>query len=74
MEEYPDGLENLNRNMSTVRESGNSDVTLTVNLDTRPLAYAIACFLRATGKLDDTEFRQMIELLTNLIDKDQPGG
>ncbi|WP_100373055.1 hypothetical protein [Bacillus sp. FJAT-45037] len=43
-----------------VNESGNSDVDVTVNIDTSALAYAFACYLYADGRLDQSQYRTMV--------------
>ncbi|MDV2685527.1 hypothetical protein RYX56_14265 [Alkalihalophilus lindianensis] len=45
---------------SVVSESGNSDVDVTVNIDTSALAYAFACYLYADGRLDQNQYRTMV--------------
>jgi hypothetical protein len=75
MKHSPDDPTNSNETSSQIRHSGNSDVVVTINFDTRPLAYAIACYLHATGRLDDSQFNRMVKGLRNLngSEGDAPG-
>ncbi|AXF55083.1 hypothetical protein DT065_02995 [Salicibibacter kimchii] len=43
-----------------VKESGNSDVDVTVNVETTALAYALACYYYADGRLDKKQYETML--------------
>ncbi|WP_110114705.1 hypothetical protein [Bacillus sp. CGMCC 1.16541] len=58
-------------NHSKVVNSGNSDVDVSVTIDTSALAYAISCYLHAKQVLDDEEFVQMTTNLNRLLGKTQ---
>ncbi len=48
---------------STIGNSGNSDVDVTVNIDTTPIAYAMLCTLLATSQISSTEFNAAVRKL-----------
>lgn len=72
---YPNSYKKVGQTVvkSAIKDSGNSDVDVDVNLivDTTPLAYAIACFLHSTGKISDKEFTHMIKDLKFLIEENK---
>ncbi|MBM7703844.1 hypothetical protein [Metabacillus iocasae] len=57
------------RNDSKVVNSGNSDVDVSVIVDTSALAYAISCYLHAKHMLNNDEFVQMMTNLNLLLGK-----
>ncbi|WP_338749218.1 hypothetical protein [Bacillus sp. FJAT-52991] len=61
------------REIAKVGHSGNSDVDIhiDVEVDTKPVAYAMLCSLLATKQLTTEEFEEALERLQNLIDKDK---
>lgn len=56
-------LENQHGTKALVHRSGNSDVDVTVHIDTSALAYAFACYLFADGRLNDEQYKTMIREL-----------
>ncbi|MGG3467533.1 hypothetical protein ABES02_08590 [Neobacillus pocheonensis] len=62
---------NENRLKSLVRNSGNSDVDLTVNvdIDTKAIAYGMLCSLYAKGELTELELERAIQKLDRLIER-----
>ncbi|WP_059103685.1 hypothetical protein [Shouchella shacheensis] len=52
-----------------VSESGNSDVDVTVTIDTTALSYAFACYLYADGRLDEKQYHTMLTELDRQYDK-----
>ncbi|MFP7492307.1 hypothetical protein SFC66_00870 [Terribacillus saccharophilus] len=64
-----------NDNNSQVANSGNSDVDVTVEVNTMPIAYAMLCSLYATKQLTYAEFDDAIKHLKNLVEEDRsPSG
>ncbi|MFB4164966.1 hypothetical protein ACE1TI_14325 [Alteribacillus sp. JSM 102045] len=59
----------LIRSISRVNKSGNSDVDVTVNIDTSALAYAYACMLYAEGKLSRSQFEKMVNEMDKLYQR-----
>ncbi|MGM7635196.1 hypothetical protein [Bacillus sp. Hm123] len=59
--------------IAKVGHSGNSDVDIhiDVEVDTKPVAYAMLCSLLATKQLTTEEFEEALERLQKLIDKDK---
>ncbi|SDH86076.1 hypothetical protein SAMN05192534_11336 [Alteribacillus persepolensis] len=55
--------------ISRVDKSGNSDVDVTVNIDTSALAYAYACMMYAEGKLNKRQFDHMVREMDQLYDR-----
>ncbi|GLO64499.1 MULTISPECIES: hypothetical protein [Oceanobacillus] len=51
---------------STIRESGNSDVDISILVDTKPIAYAMLCSLLATKQLTRREFEKAVRELEEL--------
>lgn len=54
---------------STVKESGNSDVDISIIVDTMPIAYAMLCSLLATNQLTKREFEAAVRELEELTAK-----
>jgi len=56
-----------------VKNSGNSDVDLNVNIeiDTKAIAYGMLCSLYAKGELTEQQLDKAIQKLHTLIDKDK---
>ncbi|WP_010530269.1 hypothetical protein [Lentibacillus jeotgali] len=51
---------------SIVRDSGNSDVDVSILIDTTPMAYAMLCSLMATNQLTRQEFEKAVRKLDDL--------
>lgn len=56
-------------NQSIIRQSGNSDVDVSVEVDTTPIAYAMLCSLLATKQLSNKEFEAAVRKLEELTNK-----
>ncbi|GAK11353.1 hypothetical protein [Geomicrobium sp. JCM 19039] len=54
---------------SIISKSGNSDVDVTVNVETTALAYALACFYYADGSLDREQYTKMLDELDHQFGK-----
>lgn len=56
-----------------VTNSGNSnvDMNVIVEMDTKPIAYAMLCSLLATKQINYKEFEDALEVLEGLIKKDE---
>ncbi|QQK76329.1 hypothetical protein HUG15_12700 [Salicibibacter cibarius] len=54
---------------SLVNDSGNSDVDVTVNVETTALAYALACFYYADGRLDKKQYETMLGEMDRQFEK-----
>lgn len=64
------GSSDLDSNQASIGHSGNSDVDVHVNIevDTRPIAYAVLCSLLATKQLSQIEFETAVKKLEELTD------
>ena len=66
-------MERLSENQlnSLIRDSGNSDVDLTVHvdIDTKAIAYGMLCSLYAKGELTELELERAIQKLDRLIER-----
>ncbi|WP_223593863.1 hypothetical protein [Neobacillus bataviensis] len=66
-------MERLSENQlnSLIRNSGNSDVDLTVHvdIDTKAIAYGMLCSLYAKGELTEFELERAVQKLDRLIEK-----
>lgn len=62
-----------NRLNSLVRNSGNSDVDLLLNIEieTKAIAYGFLCGLYAKGEISEYELEKGIRKLDSLIDRDK---
>ncbi|PAD67071.1 hypothetical protein CHH83_20775 [Bacillus sp. 7586-K] len=60
---------NNNSNESSVNYSGNSDVDVTIEIDTRPIAYAMLCSLLATKQISTEDFELAVSKLDTLTKK-----
>ncbi|MFC7394440.1 hypothetical protein [Scopulibacillus cellulosilyticus] len=58
---------NKSDNQAIVSRSGNSDVDVTVIVDTTAIAYAMACMMHANGTLNNNQFNHMLKNLDKLI-------
>lgn len=56
----------METNKSIVQESGNSDVDVTVKVDTTPIAFAMLCTLLATKQISNEEFESSVRKLEEL--------
>ncbi|WP_182916966.1 hypothetical protein [Bacillus sp. PK3_68] len=56
-----------------VENSGNSDVDIhvIVEMDTKPVAYAMLCSLLATKQINYKEFEDALKILDGLLKKDE---
>ncbi|MDG5789117.1 hypothetical protein QA612_16795 [Evansella sp. AB-P1] len=52
--------ENINAK-ALIEKSGNSDVDVTVVVDTTPLAIAFASYMLVDGKINEEQYRQMVD-------------
>jgi hypothetical protein len=67
-------LENFNKvlsgdmqlNEAAINHSGNSDVDISIQLDTTPIAFAMLCSLLATKQLSNEEFELAVRKLEDL--------
>lgn len=62
------GSSDLDSNQASIGHSGNSDVDVHVNIDvdTRPIAYAVLCSLLATKQLSQSEFEIAVKKMEEL--------
>lgn len=60
-----------NRLNTWIDKSGNSDVDLVVNIETKPIAYSILCGLYAKGEINEIELEKAIQKLDSLIERDK---
>ncbi|MCM3584597.1 hypothetical protein M3182_02420 [Mesobacillus maritimus] len=62
-----------NQAKTLIRDSGNSDVDLTVNIEieTKAIAYGMMCSLFAKGELDEIQLEKAVRKLDALIDRDK---
>lgn len=65
------GSTDLDNNHASIGHSGNSDVDVHVNIDvdTRPIAYAVLCSLYATKQMSQVEFELAVKKMEELTDK-----
>ncbi|GIO26364.1 hypothetical protein [Ornithinibacillus bavariensis] len=54
---------------ATVGKSGNSDVDITIDIDTTAIAYAMLCSLYATNRLNSKEFDLAIRKFDSLMER-----
>ena len=55
-----------NSNQSSINHSGNSDVDVIVQIDTKPIAFAMLCSLLATKQLSNEDFELAVRKLEEL--------
>ncbi|WP_188208119.1 hypothetical protein [Alkalibacillus aidingensis] len=62
-----------NKVNTLLKDSGNSDVDLTVNVDinTKAIAYGMLCSMYAKGDLSDSELEDAIKKLDSLVKHDE---
>ncbi|MGI8387771.1 hypothetical protein [Robertmurraya sp. P23] len=62
------GSSDIDSNQASIGYSGNSDVDVHVNIDvdTRPIAYAVLCSLLATKQLSQSEFETAVKKMEEL--------
>jgi len=60
LEEAKHSYGELNENKSIIRESGNSDVDVSVDIDTTPIAFAMLCSLVASNQMSEKEFKAAV--------------
>lgn len=65
------GSTELDSNSATIGHSGNSDVDVqvTIEVDTRPIAYALLCSMLATKQLSQSEFETAVKKMEELTGK-----
>ncbi len=56
----------LQANAATLSHSGNSDVDITIHVDTKPIAFAMLYSLLATKQLSNEEFEKAVRRLDSL--------
>ena len=58
---------------ASIGHSGNSDVDVFthIEVDTKPIAYAMLCSLYAQGKLSENEFNLAVRKLEELINRNK---
>jgi hypothetical protein len=54
---------------ATIGRSGNSDVDVTIDIDTTAIAYAMLCSLFATDRLNSQEFDKAVKKFDSLMKK-----
>jgi hypothetical protein len=64
---------NESQGKSLIKNSGNSDVDLNIQIDieTKSIAYAMLCSQYAKGDLSEFEFEKAIEKLNEVIERDK---
>ncbi|MEH7463673.1 hypothetical protein V7166_16750 [Bacillus thuringiensis] len=60
----------MRRNSSNISNSGNSNVNITVNVDTSSIAYAMMCYWHTSGMITDEQFTHMITNFNSLLNKE----
>lgn len=60
-----------NRLKTLIDKSGNSDVDLVVNIETKAIAYSILCSSYARGDITEEELDRAIQKLDSLLEKDR---
>lgn len=65
------GSTELDSNSANIGHSGNSDVDVqvTIEVDTRPIAYALLCSMLATKQLSQSEFETAVKKMEELTGK-----
>ncbi len=53
---------------ANVERSGNSDVDVTVIVDTSALAYVLACFMYIDGRINQEQYEKMLKEIEKLRD------
>ncbi|MGM7719617.1 hypothetical protein [Metabacillus sp. Hm71] len=59
-----------NDNKSSIDASGNSNVDISIDIDTKAIAYAILCSLYATDKLNESQFQKALEKFETVMKKE----
>lgn len=60
-----------NRLNTLIDKSGNSDVDLVINIETKAIAYSILCSIYAKGEINEMELERAVKKLDSLIERDQ---
>jgi hypothetical protein len=60
-----------NSNQSSINHSGNSDVDVIVQIDTKPIAFAMLCSLLATKQLSNEDFELAVRKLEELANPEK---
>jgi hypothetical protein len=60
---------NDNDTQSMIGRSGNSDVDINIEIDTKAIAYAMLCSLYAMDRLDDNQFEKAIGKFESIMNK-----
>lgn len=58
-----------NQLQSTIHDSGNSDVDITIQIDMVSLAYMYACSLYATKQINEQQLEKMIQKYHELMNR-----
>jgi hypothetical protein len=58
-----------NEDNASIGRSGNSDVDITIDIDTTGIAYAMLCSLYATDRLNRTQFKKAVDEFDSLMRK-----
>ncbi|KKI93645.1 hypothetical protein WQ54_03280 [Bacillus sp. SA1-12] len=56
-----------NDNKASINTSGNSNVDISIDIDTRAIAYAVLCSLYATDKLNESQFQKALEKFESVM-------
>ncbi|MFS0671583.1 hypothetical protein [Ornithinibacillus sp. 179-J 7C1 HS] len=60
-----------NKLKTLIDKSGNSDVDLVVNIETKAIAYSILCSIYARGDINEVELERAVDKLDALIERDR---
>ncbi|WP_010098836.1 hypothetical protein [Ornithinibacillus scapharcae] len=60
-----------NKLKTLIDKSGNSDVDLVVNIETKAIAYSILCSSYARGDITEDELDRAVRKLDSLLEKDR---
>lgn len=60
-----------NKLKTLIDKSGNSDVDLVVNIETKAIAYSILCSSYARGEITEGELDRAVQKLDSLLEKDR---
>jgi hypothetical protein len=58
-----------NDSQSMIGRSGNSDVDINIEIDTKAIAYAMLCSLYAMDRLDEKQFEKAIKKFESVMSK-----
>lgn len=60
-----------NKLKTLIDKSGNSDIDLVVNIETKAIAYSVLCGIYARGDINEEELERAVEKLDSLIERDK---